>query len=336
MAVSFTCAGIYVSHSWLRASSTRTSVRLEWPSRKNMKKPVKTHIQDYERIGTLTIEEGLALIAAPSKQTVISGHVINTKTLRLKSFLQNGVKCAFPGCPFEATYFAIERSPQGRSAAPEESRPYHLNLWGVDPDDGKEVLFTCDHTIARSHGGLDELPNTQTMCCWHNWTKGTKEGTIIQEHRRQYRIEAAPLKFTYVGAKGVPQHRAVATTVKRTFNFFLNDPLKWDTQKFLDTIWKHAGFRCVEVRLVENSYRHPLYGKCHRYDLYFITGHGIMNGRDVNPLMRKIEADIRDNMDITMMDTHFTTDCGEHIPYIPPKIRQCDIEAARAAAAEGV
>jgi HNH endonuclease len=291
-------------------------------------KPIKSHIQEYERIGTLSIEEVFAFIAAPSRQTTINGHVINTKTLRLKSFLQNGVQCAHPGCPFKGSYFAIEKTPRGRSAAPEESRPYHLNLWGEDPEDGKPVLFTVDHIIAKSHGGLDELSNTQTMCCWHNWTKGSKEGSIIQEKRRQHRIESAPLKFTYVGAKRQPTHRAIATTVKRTLNFYLNDPLKWDTDKFLGIIWKHAGFRCIEVRLAENTYRHPLYGKGHRYDLYFVTGHGIMNGNEVNPLMRKIEADVRANMDITMMDTHFTVDCGMEIPDIPAKVRMCEITEA--------
>lgn len=284
-------------------------------------KPKKTAIQKFERIGTLTLEEGFALIAAPEKQATINGHVIiNTSTLRLKSFFQNGVKCAHPGCPFVGSYFAIEKTTQGRSAAPEESRPYHLNLWGVDPDDGKPILFTVDHIIARSHGGLDELSNTQTMCGWHNWTKGSKEGNQIQEKRRRTRIESAPLKFTYVGARGVPQHRFVAIVVKRTFNFFLNSPLTWDTEKFLNIIWKHTGFRCVEIRLVDHNYRHPLYGKCHRYDLYFITGNGIMNGNEVNPLMQKIEADLREHMDITMLDTHFTTDC-EKIPFIPTKER---------------
>ena len=269
-------------------------------------KPTKSNIQQYERIGTVTLEEGFRLIAATEKSTIINGVEVTTSSLRLKSFLQNGVKCAHPGCPFEGSYFAIEKTPPGRSAT--SNRKYHLNLWGVDPEDEQPVLMTVDHVIAKALGGLDELQNTQTMCCWHNWRKGSKEGSIAQERTRKQRIESAPLRFTYVGQKNTPQTRAVALTVRRTFNFFLNDPMTWDTEAFLEIIWKHAGFRCIEVRLVDNTYRNQTGKLSHRYDLYFITGKGLIEEGDVNKLMRKIEADIRKNLDVTMPDTHFVID----------------------------
>jgi hypothetical protein len=270
-------------------------------------KPTKSNIQTYERIGTLTLEEGFKLIAAEGRSTTINGVEVTTNSLRLRSFLQNGVKCAHPGCPFEGSYFAIEMTPPGRSAT--ANRKYHLNLWGVDHEDNQPVLMTVDHIIAKALGGLDELQNTQTMCCWHNWRKGSKEGTVALEKTRKQRIESAPLKFTYVGQKNTPHVRAVALTVRRTFNFFLNDPLTWDTEAFLDIIWKHAGFCCIEVRLVDNSYRHPIHGKLsHRYDLYFITGKGLIEEGDVNKVMRKIEYDIRKKLDVFMPDTHFVID----------------------------
>jgi hypothetical protein len=270
-------------------------------------KPKKTPLQAYERIGTLTLEEGFKLIAAEGKQTVINGHVVTTHSLRLQSFLQNGAKCAFPECPFEGSYWAVEKTPAGRSAC--TNRTYHLNLWGVDPDDGEPVLMTMDHIVARALGGLDVLENSQTMCCWHNWRKGSKEGTQVQEKRRKQRIESAPLRVTYVGQKGEPKIRNIAYTVRRTFNFFLNNPTNWDTEKFLDIIWKHAGFQCIEIRLVDNNYRHPHTGKlAHRYDLFFVTGKGLLEEGTVNSLMRKIEADLRRTLDIEMPDTHFVID----------------------------
>jgi hypothetical protein len=155
-------------------------------------KPIKSTIQQFERVGTITLEEGFKLIAAEGRQTVINGFEVTTSSLRLKSFLQNGVKCAHRECPFEGSYFAIEKTPPGRSAI--NNRKYHLNLWGVDPEDNQPILMTVDHVIAKALGGLNELQNTQTMCCWHNWLKGSKEGTIVTARTRNQRIESAPQK----------------------------------------------------------------------------------------------------------------------------------------------
>ena len=136
-----------------------------------------------------------------------------------------------------------------------------MNLWGVDPEDGQPILFTHDHIVAQALGGLDQLSNTQTMCCWHNWRKGSKEGLIVLERQRQMKIENGPVTFTYVGIKKEPRIINRAVVCRRTFNFYLNDPGTWDTNKFLDIIWKNAGLCCVEVRLVNNTYRHPVLQK---------------------------------------------------------------------------
>ena len=196
-----------------------------------------------------------------------------------------------------------------------------MNLWGVDPEDGQPILFTHDHIVAQALGGLDQLSNTQTMCCWHNWRKGSKEGLIVLERQRQMKIENGPVTFTYVGIKKEPRIINRAVVCRRTFNFYLNDPGTWDTNKFLDIIWKNAGLCCVEVRLVNNTYRHPVLQKlAHRYDLFFITGPGLIDPQKVNAMMRNIEADVRNELDVYMADTHFVID-DENIPHIPPKVK---------------
>jgi hypothetical protein len=264
--------------------------------------PKRRGIQSYDRLKTLSLEEGFGYIASGARHVEIDGVRVKVNSMRLRSFLQNGVKCAYEGCPYEATFFAVERD------ATNPHKNYHLNLWGI-AHDGLEVLFTHDHIVARGLGGPDTLENTQTMCCWHNWMKGNKEGQIVNANWKTTRREfyGNTLSFTYVSAEGKEIVMRATRLVRKTFNFYLNDPMTWDTNKFLEIIWKHAGFRCSEVKLVNNSYIHPeLKLLAHRYDLFFVTGDGIIKGKDaVNDLMRKIETDIRANLNVTMIDTHF-------------------------------
>ena len=108
-------------------------------------------------------------IPRPKKLRVeINGVNVGVGSLRLQTFLYKGTTCI--ACGVKATYFAIERD----TASEVNDRPYHLNLWGVK-DDGEPVLFTHDHTLARSLGGKDRLSNTETMCCFCNWEKGERE-----------------------------------------------------------------------------------------------------------------------------------------------------------------
>lgn len=90
-----------------------------------------------------------------------------SKGTRLKTFFVHGHVCS--ACGLEASYYAVERP-----AHTDESFPYHLNLWGID-DTGKEVLFTHDHTLARSAGGKDSIKNTTTMCRPCNFAKSLVE-----------------------------------------------------------------------------------------------------------------------------------------------------------------
>jgi len=168
------------------------------------------NIQLYERLTTLTLEEGFDLIrqgraahalakatsTKPDDLISLAGGMVRIWSLRLVTFLKRGTFCSHEGCVYAGTYFAVERNPrpEKKSNKPvhQLSETYHINLWGVT-EDGSPVLMTHDHIVARSLGGSDKLENTQTMCCWHNWEKGKLEGhqynllyaDVIREKTRQ-------------------------------------------------------------------------------------------------------------------------------------------------------
>lgn len=52
----------------------------------------------------------------------------------------------------------------------------HFNLYGEE--DGRLVLMTKDHILAKSKGGQDALDNFQTMCCTCNNLKGAYDLSI--------------------------------------------------------------------------------------------------------------------------------------------------------------
>lgn len=85
---------------------------------------------------------------------------------RLETFFHHGTRCS--SCGIEATHYAVERNLESNNES------YHLNLWGYDGE-GNEVLFTHDHTLARSAGGKDDLSNTTTMCHECNFAKSLVE-----------------------------------------------------------------------------------------------------------------------------------------------------------------
>ena len=81
---------------------------------------------------------------------------------RYKTF-QNNLTCV--GCGLEGEYFFKERYKDSNSNI------WHLNLYGVK--NGKEILFTKDHIIPKSKGGLNTMSNLQTMCYGCNHEKGS-------------------------------------------------------------------------------------------------------------------------------------------------------------------
>lgn len=136
----------------------------------------------YERLGKVAID--VVLNATIGKANIL-GVEVNTDSLRLRTFRTNGQRCSC--CGLQAQYYAIERH-KGTD------NKYHINLWGVVNE--KEVLFTHDHTLARSLGGRDSLDNTTTMCSPCNSKKSVGEhrqlrsiGTLVPEiSKRQARV----------------------------------------------------------------------------------------------------------------------------------------------------
>lgn len=93
--------------------------------------------------------------------------------LRLRTFFKKGCTCK--DCGLKATHFAVEKCKGSQQEI------YHLNLWALA--DGKEILFTHDHQIARCLGGSDTLKNSVPMCERCNSRKSKKEGSILQQLR---------------------------------------------------------------------------------------------------------------------------------------------------------
>jgi len=160
----------------------------------------KTSIQPYDRLKTITLEEGFELIStAVEKRVIMDGAAVSVQSTRLTTFLLCGPQCSYEGCVYSGTFFAVERDLKdaGKDGI---SKPYHLNLWGVD-EDGREVLFTHDHKLARCLGGADHVNNTQTMCCWHNWMKSKKESHLANQRRAAALANGETLPLSKRGKK---------------------------------------------------------------------------------------------------------------------------------------
>lgn len=127
--------------------------------------------QKYKRAGLVSIK--MAVLAIKDKTTATAqfcGHTVKTKGLRLRTFAEDGVVCS--ACKLKANYFAVENNSSG----------WHLNLWGVNAE-GREILFTHDHTVARCLGGEDKRSNTTTMCSPCNNAKGRRENAELNERK---------------------------------------------------------------------------------------------------------------------------------------------------------
>lgn len=102
-------------------------------------------------------------------------YMVGVSSNRLKTFARDwkcdGVVCV--GCGVVANSFYVE-SFMKKSQHPS----HHLNLYGTK--DGQEILFTHDHILARSLGGVDNLTNTQVMCFLCNNKKGQNEQKIVR------------------------------------------------------------------------------------------------------------------------------------------------------------
>ncbi len=85
-------------------------------------------------------------------------------------------------CGIEGTKMILDMNPGDQSP--------HFNLYAVE--DGRYVLMTKDHVLAKARGGTDELSNYQTMCSICNNLKGHYDLTVeqVQELRLLHDNEA--------------------------------------------------------------------------------------------------------------------------------------------------
>lgn len=120
----------------------------------------------YERLTTLPVEDVVERIGLPPfRHTMtVKKHELGLYSLRMRTFKQSGTTCL--DCGLQAEFFAVERHING------DTDKYHLNLYGLR--DGREVMLTCDHVIARANNGANDLSNTQTLCITCNSRKANK------------------------------------------------------------------------------------------------------------------------------------------------------------------
>ena len=86
----------------------------------------------------------------------LHGHKIKNSSQRYQLFARDEKTCVC--CGAKASFWALQYGKNDKSDV-----PAHLNLYGLS-DGGEIALFTKDHKLPRSMGGLDELNNYQVMC----------------------------------------------------------------------------------------------------------------------------------------------------------------------------
>jgi hypothetical protein len=140
--------------------------------------------QLYTRLANIPLEPVLDAIkehmGLRKGRVLFEGYSIGVVSLRMRTFGRDRARLCCVKCGLQATHFGVERQTNN----PGNDNP-HANLYGVHPETQEEVLFTHDHTLARSLGGRDDLTNTTTMCYPCNQEKSIGEREILDERRAQ-------------------------------------------------------------------------------------------------------------------------------------------------------
>lgn len=190
----------------------------------------------YIRHAVAPIEEIISAMLAGSTKHTYNGLTFNISSLRLRTFCRDAglgkLKCA--GCGLDAKFFAIEAF-----ARNSDNKSVHANLYGVR-EDGKEVLFTHDHILARALGGEDTLKNSQTMCGPCNWAKGAQEGRQVNQARFVEKLSPkAKIKAAQVAAK--QKNPTSLQDIEVLLNLWAaNKDLESFTRRIDDWLYKHG------------------------------------------------------------------------------------------------
>lgn len=134
----------------------------------------------YSRYKTIPLE--IAIMAIRTGVKMEDSKSAGVQSLRLRTFAEKGTQCVY--CGRKAAYFAVEKS------AASNNDSHHLNLWGTD-ENGKEILFTHDHVIARGFGGPDTIENSVPACEPCNSRKSMYEDRMLKTARNK-KIEPTP------------------------------------------------------------------------------------------------------------------------------------------------
>lgn len=132
------------------------------------------------KLGVFTPDDVFPYLGAGKKDYYIGSKIYQVKMNNDRYYLfQKNKKCV--SCGLEGTQIILEQQGNGG-----KGNPPHFNLYGLE--DGRLVLMTKDHILAKSKGGKDSLDNYQTMCHICNNLKSYANMSIesVRELRRLY------------------------------------------------------------------------------------------------------------------------------------------------------
>lgn len=126
-----------------------------------MKKPKKYQWDDFLKFARFDPDKILPIISRHGKPIEILGKRVSRSSFKLYCFKRKGLVCA--KCNLEGKEFHLEYNTY--------ENMWVLNLYGFKGD--RPILFTHDHIIPKSKGGLPKtISNIQTMCYPCNHKKG--------------------------------------------------------------------------------------------------------------------------------------------------------------------
>lgn len=139
-----------------------------------------------------SVEEICEIIRGKTKSYRIAGRTVLVEGVRLETFAYRGTDCIC--CGRKGLFWAIDHNAHFG---------YHLNLYTRNSN-GREVLMTRDHAIAKSFGGPETVENMNPMCERCNKMRGNKDldAFLVDWKEGKYRQENKGRKFPQVAILG--------------------------------------------------------------------------------------------------------------------------------------